>query len=352
MQTHPMSYRLLGSSGLRVSELCLGTMTFGTSWGYGTDYEGSRAIYQRYTEAGGNFFDTANRYTEGESEVFLGRLVREFGHRDTAVVATKYSLVTEMGRINDGGNHKKNLVQSVEGSLRRLQMDYIDLLYVHAWDFTVTPETLMRSLDDMVRQGKVLHVAISDAPAWQVARCNTIAQMRGWSPFTAFQAEYSLITRDVERDILPLCVEDNMPLIAWGPLGGGALTGKYVKDANTTGRVKPDSKRRSPKSTDMARLVVELAAQRNVPPAAVALRWLMQGPGNILPVVGARNADQLSESLACVGWNLDETELSALQNISAIDIGWPHDFLRSDTVYQVMDGGLQQQFSRPIPKLR
>jgi aryl-alcohol dehydrogenase-like predicted oxidoreductase len=352
MQTHPMSYRLLGSSGLRVSELCLGTMTFGTSWGYGTDYEGSRAIYQRYTEAGGNFFDTANRYTEGESEVFLGRLVREFGHRDTAVVATKYSLVTEMGRINDGGNHKKNLVQSVEGSLRRLQMDYIDLLYVHAWDFTVTPETLMRSLDDMVRQGKVLHVAISDAPAWQVARCNTIAQMRGWSPFTAFQAEYSLITRDVERDILPLCVEDNMPLIAWGPLGGGALTGKYVKDANTTGRVKPDSKRRSPKSTDMARLVVELAAQRNVPPAAVALRWLMQGPGNILPVVGARNADQLSESLASVGWNLDETELSALQNISAIDIGWPHDFLRSDTVYQVMDGGLQQQFSRPIPKLR
>ncbi len=347
-----MSYRLLGSSGLRVSELCLGTMTFGTSWGYGTDYEGSRAIYQRYTEAGGNFFDTANRYTEGESEVFLGRLVREFGHRDTAVVATKYSLVTEMGRINDGGNHKKNLVQSVEGSLRRLQMDYIDLLYVHAWDFTVTPETLMRSLDDMVRQGKVLHVAISDAPAWQVARCNTIAQMRGWSPFTAFQAEYSLITRDVERDILPLCVEDNMPLIAWGPLGGGALTGKYVKDANTTGRVKPDSKRRSPKSTDMARLVVDLAAQRNVPPAAVALRWLMQGPGNILPVVGARNADQLSESLACVGWNLDETELSALQNISAIDIGWPHDFLRSDTVYQVMDGGLQQQFSRPIPKLR
>lgn len=347
-----MKYHCLGKSGLRVSEICLGTMTFGLSWGYGAGLDESREVFHTYCEAGGNFFDTANLYTDGESEAFLGKFIQEAGNRDTAVVATKYSLVTRRGRINDGGNHRKNLIQSLHGSLKRLQMDYVDLLYVHAWDFTVDPDELMRSLEDVVRSGKVLHVAISDTPAWIAARCNTLASMRGWSPFTAFQAEYSLITRDVERDILPLCVTDQMPLIAWAPLAGGALTGKYLKPETAVGRVKPESKRRSPRSLTMAEEVVRIAAELQCPPAAVALRWVMDAPGLVIPVVGARNAEQLKQSLCACDVQLSETQIQSLNRVSEIDPGWPHDFLRSEAVTNNLDGGLQTRFVRNVPKIR
>ena len=161
-----MNYKLFGKSGLRVSEICLGTMTFGEEWGYGANKQESRNIFNTFLEAGGNFIDTANRYTEGTSEKFLGEFVKESGRRDELVVATKYSLATKIGRINDSGNHRKNLVQTLDGSLKRLGLDYVDVLYVHAWDFTTPIEEVLRPLDDMVRSGKVLHIAISDTPAW------------------------------------------------------------------------------------------------------------------------------------------------------------------------------------------
>jgi len=343
-----MKYKLLGKSGLRVSELCFGTMTFGTEWGYGADKAASKELFETYWDAGGNFFDTANRYTEGVSEVWLGEFVRAARCRQEVVLATKYSLYTESGRKNDGGNHRKNLVQSVEGSLKRMGTDYIDLLYVHAWDFTVEEEELMRNLNYLVSSGKVLHIAISDSPAWRVARCNTIAAYRGWQPFTAFQGEYSLITRDVERDILPLCDADRMPLVAWGALGGGALTGKYLGETPESGRVKADSKRRNEKSMQIATEVKRIAENNAVPSAAVALRWLMQGTVSVIPIVGARTAEQLMQSLAALSISLTAEEMDSLNQVSALELGWPHDFLRSEQVLNVLHGGLAGLLDLPL----
>jgi aryl-alcohol dehydrogenase-like predicted oxidoreductase len=189
-----MRYKLLGASGLRVSELCLGAMTFGEAWGTGTSKDESRAMLEAYAEAGGNFIDTANFYTKGESETFIGEFIR--GERERWVIATKYSLDTSgCGEVNASGNHRKNMMQAVEASLRRLQTDYIDLLWLHVWDFTTPIEEVMRGFDDLVRQGKVLYAGISDTPAWIVASANTLAQLRGWTPFVGLQIEYSLRER-------------------------------------------------------------------------------------------------------------------------------------------------------------
>jgi len=345
-----MKYVLLGKSGLRVSEISLGCMTFGTEWGYGNDREGSFELFNAYREQGGNFFDTANRYTEGISEVWLGDFIRASHSRNESVIATKYALYDQNGRINDGGNHRKNLVQSLHASLKRLGTDYVDLLYVHAWDFTIAPEEMMRQLAYLVQDGKVLHIAISDTPAWVVSRCNTIAELRAWPSFSCFQAEYSLITRDVEREILPLCAQDQMPLIAWGPLGGGALTGKYLKPETALGRVPENSKRRSPKSIQIAEKVVQISEEMNVKPAAVALRWLLQTYTRVIPVVGAKNASQLKESLQACYFSLSDQAMDELNAVSHIDIGWPHDFLTSETVARVLHGGLAQRIDLPVLK--
>lgn len=195
-----MRYKLLGNSGLRVSELCLGTMTFGEDWGWGASLDECKIIYEAFREAGGNFIDTANIYTNGTSEKYVGELIAS--ERDAIVVATKYSNGIPSPDPNGAGNHRKRMVQSVEGSLKRLNTDYIDLLWVHSWDFTTPPEEVMRSFDDLVRQGKVLYIGISDAPAWVVAQCNTMAALRGWTPFVGLQIEYSLLQRTVERELL------------------------------------------------------------------------------------------------------------------------------------------------------
>jgi aryl-alcohol dehydrogenase-like predicted oxidoreductase len=344
-----MKYKILGKSGLRVSELCFGTMTFGMEWGYGADKSESRKLFTSFCEAGGNFFDTANRYTEGSSELWLGEFVRENRCRDEVVLATKYSLFTGAGKINDGGNHRKNLVQSVEGSLKRMGTEYIDILYIHAWDFTVDEEELMRNLNYLLADGKVLHIAISDSPAWKAARCNSIAAFRGWQPFTAFQAEYSLITRDVERDIIPLCEADAMPLLAWGALGGGALTGKYLGKTPESGRVKPDSKRRNEKSVAIAEVVQRIAKQKEIPAPAVALRWLMQGKVPVIPIIGARNADQLSQNMHATSIELSVEEMETLNAVSSLELGWPHDFLRSEQVMHVLHGGLAESIDLQLP---
>ena len=197
-----MRYRFLGNSGLRVAEISLGTMTFGEEWGWGANKDESRKIYDAYREAGGNFIDTANIYTNGTSESLLGEFMS--GHRESIVLATKYTNSMPTKDVNASGNHRKNMVQAVEASLKRLKTDYIDLYWMHIWDQLTPAEETMRALDDLVRQGKILYVGVSDAPAWWVAQANTLAQLRGWTPFIAMQIEYSLIERTVERELIPL----------------------------------------------------------------------------------------------------------------------------------------------------
>src|SRR6202048_2546092 len=220
-----MKYRLLGNSGLRVSEAALGTMTFGDDWGGGTAKDEARKVYDAFREAGGNFIDTANMYTNGTSESFLGEFMQ--GHRPSVVLATKYTNASPGTDPNAAGNQRKNMMQAVESRLKRLQTDYIDLYWVHIWDQMTPVEEVMRGLDDLVRQGKVLYVGISDAPAWWIAQANTLAQLRGWSPFVGLQIEYSLIERSVERELVPMAKALNLGLTAWSPLAGGVLTGKY-----------------------------------------------------------------------------------------------------------------------------
>lgn len=339
-----MNYLLLGHSGLRVSEISLGTMTFGTEWGSGADKAESRKMFDLFLDRGGNFIDTANRYTDGTSELWLGEFIRESGRKDELVVATKYSLVTQPGRINDGGNHRKNLVQSVEGSLQRLGLDCIDLLYLHAWDFTTPIEEVMRGLDDLVRSGKVHYVGISDTPAWIVAQGQTIAQMRGWSPFVALQIEYSLITRDGERDLIPMANALGLHVTAWAPLAGGALTGKYLNQDNTDPkRLKTGSKRLNEKSTAIAQTVVRIAEEIGCAPGHVALNWVRQVKGTPIPIIGGRSAEQMAQNLDCLNFALNEQQVSELNEVSSFDVGFPHDFLKQDAVNQVLFGGLKNK---------
>ena len=223
-----MRYRLLGNSGLRVSELCLGTMTFGDDWGWGAPPAESRRLFDRFAEAGGNFIDTASNYTNGSSEKLVGEFVA--ADRDSFVVATKYTLRRPGAAakdLNAGGNHRKNLARTVEASLRRLNTDYIDLLYLHVWDFTTPVDEVLRGLDDLVRAGKVLYLGISDTPAWIAAYAQATAELRGWSRFVAYQGEYNLLERGIESDVLPMTQALDLAVLAFGLLGGGTLTGKF-----------------------------------------------------------------------------------------------------------------------------
>jgi aryl-alcohol dehydrogenase-like predicted oxidoreductase len=330
-----MKYRLLGNSGLRVSEIALGTMTFGTEWGTGADKAESQKIFDVYANAGGNFIDTANRYTEGTSEKYVGEYIK--AERDHFVLATKYSLQDKSGDLNFAGNHRKNMMRSVEGSLQRMQTDYIDLLWLHAWDFTTSVEEVLRGLQDLISAGKVHYIAISDTPAWVVARANTIAELRGWAPFCALQVEYSLLQRTPERDLIPMAKAFNLALTPWAPLAGGALTGKYLK--GETGRVSENSSRRNERNTVIVSKLVELAEQLNVSPVQLALKWTMQQDFCSIPIVGSRKHEQLAETIKAIDLQIPESIMSELNEVSKIELGFPHDFLASDGVKQILFGG-------------
>ncbi len=331
-----MKYRLLGNSGLRVSEICLGTMTFGEEWGWGADKRTSKAIFDYYANLGGNFIDTANRYTEGTSEKYVGEFVKS--DRDHFVVATKYTLFDKPNDLNYAGNHRKNMMRSVEASLSRLRMDAIDLLWVHMWDGTTPVEEVMKGLEDLVSQGKVHYIGISDTPAWVVSRANTIAEFRGWSKFVGLQVEYSLLQRTPERDLIPMADALGLTLTPWAPLGGGALTGKYLKGGDA-GRVKEESARRSERSNRIAQTVVDLAQELGVSPAQLATRWTMQHPSQSIPIVGARKLEQIQDSLKAAEIEIPEAAMEKLADVSAIELGFPHDFLKQDGVKHVSFGG-------------
>lgn len=305
--------RVLGRSGLRVSELCLGTMTFGTEWGFGADEDTCRAVYRAFRDAGGNYVDTANVYTNGTSEEMLGRFAAT--DRDELVLGTKFTLPTTADP-NSGGSHRKSLRRSVEASLRRLGTDHLDVLWVHAWDRCTPVEETLRALDDLVRSGLVLALGVSNTPAWVISRAQAVAELRGWASFCGVQVEYSLVARTAERELLPMAEELGLSVSAWSPLARGLLTGK-VTDAAAL--------RRSRAAARAIEAASHVAEEAGTSVARVGLAWVLQR--GLLPLVGARTVEQLEDNLAAVDLTLDRDQLRRLDEATAIRPGHPHDFL-------------------------
>ncbi|MCB9640953.1 MAG: aldo/keto reductase [Myxococcales bacterium] len=329
-----LRYRLLGKTGLRVSEICLGTMSFGQQWGFGADEATSHQVLDAYAAKGGNFLDTANKYHGGETEEIVGRWLT--GKRDRMVVATKYTLAMDHEDPNSAGNHRKNMVLSVEQSLKRLQTDYIDLLWVHAWDDYTPYEETMRALDDLVRSGKVLYIGVSDTPAWVVSASNVLADLRGWTSFVGLQIEYSLLERTPERDLLPMAEHFGLSVVAWAPLGGGVLTGKYTrneKPADSLRAAGNESRgRTSERNMMIAKAVDAVADELGVSSAQVANAWVQAQGYRYIPIVGARKVEQIEDSLGSALVKLSPEQLQKLDEVSKISLGFPHDFLASDGV--------------------
>jgi len=334
-----MRYKLFGKSGLRVSEVALGTMTFGEDWGWGADKETSKGVFDAYADAGGNFIDTANRYTEGTSEKFVGEFIHS--DREHFVLATKYTLKTRQGDPNFSGNHRKNMIQSVNASLKRLNTDYLDLLWLHAWDFMTPVDEVLRGLDDLVRQGKVLYIGISDTPAWVVSMANTMAELRGWSRFVGLQIRYSLADRAAERDLLPMARALDIAVTPWSVLGAGVLTGKYNADPKSEGRVANWGT--AERDLKLAQEVTNVAQAIGATPSQVAIAWVLhqQHPNHapIIPLLGARKAEQIKENLGALDVKLSVDNLAHLNEASKIELGFPHEFLTSDGVLDVVFSG-------------
>ena len=336
-----MRYKLLGKSGLRVSEFALGTMTFGEDWGWRASKEESRKVFEVFAEAGGNLIDTANKYTNGTSEKYVGEFVAS--ERDRFVLATKYTLSTPQGDPNASGNHRKNLVQALDASLKRLSTDYVDVYWVHAWDFLTHVEEVMRALDDAVRTGKVLYVGISDAPAWVVSQANTLAELRGWTPFIGLQAQYSLIERTPERDLLPMARAFDMGVLAWSPLSGGVLTGKYDRsrqtDTSDAARLSEGSPSLNEKNLSIAEELHRIAKEIGRSPSQVALNWVRHQKGVTIPIIGARKTSQIEDNLACLELELTREQLQRLDEVSKVELGFPYDFLTSESIRDLVYGG-------------
>ncbi|MFC2119571.1 aldo/keto reductase [Bacteroidota bacterium] len=335
-----MNYKLLGKSGLRVSELALGTMTFGEEWGWGVNKEESKKVFDMYAEADGNFIDTANRYTDGTSEEYVGEFIKS--DRDHFVVGTKYTLFTRKNDPNFSGNHRKNMMQALEASLKRLNTDFIDLYWLHAWDFTTPEGEVLRALDDMIRAGKIHYIGVSDTPAWIVSRMNAIAELRGWTQFVGLQIKYSLLERTVERELLPMARKLDMAVTPWAVLGGGILSGKYNINKDEEGRAKI-YKSINDDNLRIAEEVMQVAEEIGKTPSQVALNWVRQQPGVIIPIIGAKTSKQLEDNLECLNFTLSEKHLAQLSEASKIDLGFPHEFLSSDTIKNLIYGGTKEK---------
>jgi aryl-alcohol dehydrogenase-like predicted oxidoreductase len=320
-----MRYHVFGPSGLRVSDLVLGAMTFGEQGGVGAPIEECQRILDTYADAGGNTIDTAINYRGGASEEILGRLLA--GRRESFVLGTKYTVSRDPADPNAAGNARKNLRASLETSLRRLNTDYIDVYWVHMWDRATPIEETMRALDDAVRAGKVLYVGISDAPAWVVARANTLAEWHGWSPFIGIQVPYSLLRRDAERELLPMAEMLGLGVTAWSPLAGGVLSGKYSRAADAAGATRLDAASLDQRAHTVAQAVVDVAEARGVTPSQVAIAWTMTRSPSIRPIVGARRAEQLRDNLGALDVQLSKEECERLEAAGAFEAGFPNDFI-------------------------
>lgn len=297
-----------------------------------------------FVNAGGNFIDTADGYTGGTSEKYLGEFIRS--ERKHFVIATKYSFNQHRGDLNAGGNHRKNMVQALDGSLKRLGTDYVDLYWMHAWDELTPVEEIMRAFDDMVRAGKVLYIGISDAPAWWIARANTLAELRAWTPFVALQIEYNLSERTAERELLPMADALGLAITPWSPLAGGWLTGKYAGKSKEQRRLDktPQFARRTERNIAIAKEIVKVAKAAGKSPAQVALNWLRR-PG-MMPILGARKLSQLEDNLNCIKWSLNAKQRVQLNEVSKIEPGFPRDFPDRPFVRDYLHGGMSDRIER------
>lgn len=328
-----MRYKLFGRSGLRVSELCLGTMTFGEDWGWGASKEVSQKIFELYAQAGGNFIDTSCNYTNGTSEKFVGEFIH--GDREHFVVATKYSLTLRRDDPNFGGNHRKNMLRSVEESLKRLNTGYMDMLWLHMWDYTTPIDEVLRAFDDLVRQGKVLYVGFSDTPAWVISYALAAADLRGWTRPVAVQLPYSLADRSVERDLLPMAKTFDLAVTPWGLLEGGELTGKYNQPTNEPKR----SSDTSDKVKSLAETLMTIAKELGRTSSQVAINWVrQQKSAQMIPILGARTEAQINDNLACLDFELTAEQLKRLSDANPISLGFPSAFLHSDHVHGLIFG--------------
>jgi aryl-alcohol dehydrogenase-like predicted oxidoreductase len=324
-------YVTLGDSGLRVSPFCLGAMTFGEDWGWGSSVAESEAIIARFLDRGGNFIDTANVYTKGHSEKIIGDVIgRDRARRDRVVIATKFFGNLYPGDPNGGGAGRKAIVESCEQSLRRLQTDYIDLYWMHCWDRFTPIEETMRALDDLVAAGKVRYIGLSDTPAWKVAQAQTIARFRGWTPLVALQIEYSLLERTVEGELMPMALEMGLGVTPWSPLKSGVLSGKYTRDNAAT--VKADRGERvtqnlGEKVYAIIDALIAIGKELNASPAAVALAWVQRRPGVASTIIGARRLDQLEQNLAALDITLTPDQIARLDKLSKPALSFPMQFL-------------------------
>jgi aryl-alcohol dehydrogenase-like predicted oxidoreductase len=338
-----MKYRLLGSSGLRVSELCLGTMTFGEDWGWGADKAVSRRIFEVYAEAGGNFIDTSNNYTNGTSERFVGEFIKS--ERDRFVVATKYSLRLVTGNAKDvnlGGNSRRSMMRSVENSLKRLNTEYIDLLYLHMWDFTTPVEEVLQAASDLISSGKVMYFAFSDTPAWVVSSAIAKTEMHGLPRPLALQIPYSLIDRSVERAEIPMARANNLGILAWGALQDGILSGKYSQPSDEPRRESSVNER----DLEAGDAVARIAKEAGCTSAQAAIQWIRQQPGGIIPILGCRTEAQIRDNLGCLEVELDEKAMTALNDLADFKMGFPNSFLHSNHVRNLIFGNTYELLIR------
>lgn len=342
------SYYTLGHTGLRVSRLALGTMTFGTDWGWGADQSTARALFDRYLASGGNLFDTADLYTNGNSERWLGQFVREAGVRDKVVIATKFSYNGSPGNPNAGGNGRKHLLAAVEGSLKRLGTDYIDLYLLHTWDRLTPPEEVMRTFDDLVRSGKVRHVGLSDVPAWYAARAQTLAEWRGYEKLSALQLEYSLVERGIEDEFIPLGLDQGMGTMVWSPLASGLLSGKYKpSQAGGAGEGRlgalansgnPAFAKFNERNFAIVAELEKVACELGRSMPQVAVNWAANRPGVASVILGATKLSQLEDNLGALDFELPRELRARLDAISAPPPRFPYTFF-SDSMQAMLTGG-------------
>ena len=332
-------YYTLGRSGLRVSPLALGTMTFGENWGWGAGEDTARAMFDRYLAAGGNFIDTADLYTEGHSETLLGKFIEQAGARDRVVLSTKFSYNAQPGNPNAGGNGRKNILRALDGSLRRLRTDYIDLYLLHTWDRITPAEEVLQTLDDLVRAGKIRHAGLSDVPAWYAAHMQTLARAHHLHPLVNLQLQYSLVERNIEREYVPLAQELGMGITAWSPLAMGLLSGKYKpseagRDGEGEGRLQAVKTmglpslmdKFTPRNWAVVAEVEQVARESGLSMAQVAVQWAARQPGLGSVILGARNLQQFEDNLAALERPLDEAAMRRLDAISALPSQFPYSF--------------------------
>jgi aryl-alcohol dehydrogenase-like predicted oxidoreductase len=329
------NYVTLGRSGLKVSPLCLGTMTFGEDWGWGSSEDTARQIFNLYIEQGGNFIDTADGYTNGTSELLVGKFVTERKLRDQAVLATKFTFNAQKGNPNAGGNGRKNIYRALEGSLKRLGTDYIDFYWLHTWDKVTPVEEVLLTLVDLVREGKIRYFGLSDVPAWYLAKMQTIAEINSLHRISALQLEYSLTERCIEREHIPAAQEFGLGICPWSPLASGLLTGKYKRDGvevktsngEKEGRLAIQKGSSHPgfaklfteRNWRIVDVLLEVANSLGKSPAQVALNWVVHRPGVTSTIIGATKLAQLKDNFAAIDFQIPAEALAKLDECSALD---------------------------------